>query len=125
MPNRSPESFGEWVKKRRADRQITLRGFAEASGIDPGNLSRYERGVLPPPQGEALDRISRALGLEEGSSEWQALHDLAAIAAGRIPPDLAADPVLGKRLPVLFRVARGKKLTREMLLGLADRIRRS
>ncbi len=118
-------TFGDWLKAKRAERRITLRAFAEASGLDPGNLSRYERGLLPAPQGEALERIAGALGLKEGSEEWQTLHDLAAITAGRIPKDLAEDPALVGRLPVLFRVARGKKLTRELLLRLADRIRRA
>ncbi len=117
-------AFGEWLKGKRAERRITLRAFAEKCGIDPGNLSRYERGLLPPPQGGGLGRIGKALGLREGSEDWQTLHDLAAIRAGKLPRDLAEDPSLAARLPVLFRAARTKKLTREELLRLAERIRR-
>lgn len=118
-------TFGEWLKAKRAERRITLRAFAERSGIDPGNLSRYERGLSPPPQGDSLERICGVLQLKKGSEDWQTLQDLAAAAAGRIPPDLAADPAVVGRLPVLFRVAREKKLTRETLLKLAERIRKS
>lgn len=115
--------FGDWLKKRRKELGMTLRAFAERSGLDPGNLSRYERGVLAPPQGETLGRIAKAFGLKPGSAEWAALQDLAAIGAGKIPQDLAEDPKVASQLPVLFRVARGKKLSREELLRLAERIR--
>lgn len=119
------ESFGAWLKEQRARKKMTLRAFALKAGIDPGNLSRYERDIIPPPQGDTLDQIAQALGLREDSEDWQTLHDLAAVAAGRIPKDLAEDPALVGRLPVLFRAARVKKLTREVLLRLADRIRRA
>ena len=124
MEKTPASTFGEWLKIQRTETGLTLRTFADKCGIDPGNLSRYERGVVPPPQGETLTRIAAALGLREGSEDWQMLHDLAAITAGRIPKDLAEDPALVGRLPVLFRAARGKKLSRDELLRLAERIRR-
>lgn len=124
MGTESTMTFGAWLKAKRAEERITLRAFAEKSGIDPGNLSRYERGILPPPLGETLGRVAQALNLKDGSADWQAFHDLAAITAGRIPKDLAEDPTLAGRLPVLFRVVRNKKLSREVLLRLADKIRR-
>ena len=123
MGDRPSSTFGDWVKKRRMELRMTLRAFAERSGLDPGNLSRYERGVLAPPQGETLERIAKALGLRPGSEDWAALQDLAAIGAGKIPKDLAEDPKVASQLPVLFRVARGKKLSRDELLRLAERIR--
>jgi transcriptional regulator with XRE-family HTH domain len=124
MEKTPASTFGTWLKSKRAEKGLTLRAFAEKSGIDPGNLSRYERGIISPPQDEALTRIGRALGLREGSEDWRTLHDLAAICAGRIPRDLAEDPELVGRLPVLFRAARGKRLGRDELIRLAERIRR-
>ncbi|HEU4401325.1 MAG TPA: helix-turn-helix transcriptional regulator, partial [Candidatus Polarisedimenticolia bacterium] len=82
------------MKGRRIERRVTLREFAEKSGIDPGNLSKYERGLLPPPQGDTLHRIARTLGLKVNTEEWEELEDLAAAAAGRIPKDLAQDPAV-------------------------------
>ena len=120
------ESFGEWLKSRRAERKLTLRTFAEMARIDPGNLSRYERGGIAPPQDEAvLERIGRALGLSPDSGEWKEMIDLAAVGAGRIPPDVARDPELLKALPVLFRTLKGKKLSGEELIRLARRIQGS
>ena len=120
------ETFGEWLKSRRAQRKLTLRVFSEKAGIDPGNLSRYERGLIPPPQGEAvLERVGHALGLRPGSRDWKEMVDLAAVGAGRIPPDVANDPELLKALPVLFRTVKGKKLSRDELIRLARRIQES
>ncbi len=120
------ESFGQWLKVQRARKRLTLRGFAKKAGLDPGNLSRYERGVIAPPQDEAvLERIGRALGLKQGSRPWKEMVDLAAISGKRIPPDVADDPELLKALPVLFRTLKSKKLTKEELTRLARRIQES
>ena len=50
---------------------------------------------------------------------------LAAVGAGRIPPDIASDPELLKALPILFRAVKGKKLSREDLIRLARKIQES
>jgi len=119
-------TFGEWLKSLRAEKKLTLRSFAVKAGIDPGNLSRYERGVLPPPQDEAvLERIGNALGLRQGSADWREMVSLAAVGAGRIPPDIASDPELIQALPILFRAVKGKKLGREELIRLARKIQES
>jgi len=121
-----PASFGEWLKAQRAAGRYTLRVFAAKAGIDPGNLSRYERGVAPPPQDTAvLERIGHALGLKLGSKAWKEMEQLAAIGGGRLPAEFADDPELLKALPVLFRSLKGKKLSRESLERLAQLIRKS
>jgi transcriptional regulator with XRE-family HTH domain len=117
------DTFGQWVRRRREKVGISLRGFALATGLDPGNLSKYERGALPAPQEpKVLNRIAAALKLRPGSAELQEFRDLAATSAGRIPPDLAEDPALLAKMPLLFRTAR-KKLTRDELLRLAERLK--
>lgn len=113
-------TFGEWLRGRRGVVGLGLRAFAQQTGLDPGNLSKYERGVLPPPQDEqTLQRIADALKLKKGSSEYREFTDLAAASAGRIPPDLASDPKVLARMPLLFRTARGK-MSRDDLLRLAE-----
>jgi transcriptional regulator with XRE-family HTH domain len=122
----TPASFGEWLKAQRGRKRLALRVFARKAGLDPGNLSRYERGVVPPPQDEAvLQRIGRALGLKPGSVSWSEMVHLSAIGARRIPPDVADDPAVLKALPILFRTLKGKKLTEEDLIRLARRIQES
>jgi len=115
--------FPGWVRQRREEIGLTLRSFALETGIDPGNLSRYERGVLPAPQDpKTLTKIATVLKLKPGTVAFQHFLDLAASSAGRIPPDLANNPEILARMPFLFRTAR-KKLTRDELLRLAETLK--
>jgi transcriptional regulator with XRE-family HTH domain len=119
-------TFGDWLKTRRIAKKQTLRAFAHRAGIDPGNLSRYERGVLAPPQDAVvLERIGNALEIRKNTEEWREMVSLAAVGGGRIPPDITGDPDLLNALPILFRAIKGKKLTREDLIRLAKKIQES
>lgn len=97
--------FGEFARTRRAKLGLPLRVFCEKNGIDPSNWSKLERGLLQPPQGETLTKYAKALRLKQGSAEWYEFRDLAAVEAGRIPPDLTEKEIASK-LPVLFRTLR-------------------
>lgn len=44
------KTFGSYFKDRRIKLGLTLRQFCEKHSMDPGNLSKIERGVLPPPK---------------------------------------------------------------------------
>lgn len=118
--------FGSLVRTRRAALRLSLRHFAERAGMDPGNVSRLERGRLAPPESsEVLDRIASALELANGSAEYEQLSDLAAAAKGRIPQDLLSDEEVAARLPILFRTLRNKPLSGEQLEKLIDSIRQA
>ncbi len=45
--------FGDYLKSRRLERDLTLRDFCRSAGEDPSNWSKVERGILPPPTDEA------------------------------------------------------------------------
>lgn len=118
--------FGSLLKRHRLDRGQTLREFCLEHGIDPGNYSRLERGLFPPPQSHELtEKYARALGLEPGSDDWLEFFDLAAVERGQIPDDLLSDKEVVAKLPVLFRTMRAKQVTSENLDDLIDKIRRS
>jgi len=119
-------SFGDLLKKFRAQKGLTLREFCLRNGLDPGNYSRLERGrYLPPQSSGQLEKYARALDLAEGSEEWLELFDVAAAARGKIPQDLLSDAELVEKLPVLFRTLRGQPVSPEKLDELASLIRRS
>lgn len=119
-------AFGNLMKKLRVDKGLTLREFCLANGFDPGNYSRLERGLFPPPQKEELlEKYAAALGLKRGSDEWLEFFDLAATSRGEIPKDLLADEELLDKLPLVFRTLRGSALSPEKLDDLIDTIRRS
>jgi len=118
-------TFGSYFKALRTKKGWTLRRFCELNGFDPGNISRLERGVFPPPESpQKLREYAKVLALKEGSEEWFEFFDRAAASRGQLPADLRADEKLLERLPVLFRTLRGKKVSAEKLDRLAELIRR-
>jgi transcriptional regulator with XRE-family HTH domain len=118
--------FGALVKKLRLATGRTLREFCLANGFDPGNFSRLERGLFPPPQNrELLERYAAALTLKPGTDDWLELFDVAAAERGEIPADLMSDAEIVEKLPVLFRTMRAKQVSKGGLDDLVKRIRRS
>ena len=119
-------SFGETIRRRRKEVRLGLREFAQRCDVDPGNLSKIERGRLNPPQDpNTLDRICRALELDLGDDLATELHDLAAVEAGRIPPDLLNDDAVVSKIPVLLRTVKNKQLDEERMEKLIEIIRKS
>ena len=118
--------FGEFFKVKRQAMGLTLREFCLKHKLDPGNLSRLERGLLPPPQNrKLLEQYAGCLELKPGSADWYTLFDLAAAAKGRLPEDLLEDKELVAKLPLLFRTLRGKRLTDRQLDELVKKVRGS
>jgi len=108
--------FGALLKKHRLAQGKTLREFCLVHGFDPGNYSRLERGLFPPPQDRALiEKYATALGLQRGSDQWLELFDAAAIERGQIPVDLLSNKDLVAKLPVLFCAMRNKQISPEKL----------
>jgi hypothetical protein len=87
--------------------------------MDAGNLSKAERGLLPPPDEPTIDEMADALGLSE--DEGQRLKDLA--VAERMSP-VAGGYVKdrGVLIPMLLRTVERKRLTREELMRLIESI---
>ena len=119
-------AFGEALKKRRLALGLTLREFCRMTGLDPGNVSKLERGKVPPPtDANRLAEYADWLKIPEGSDERREFFDLAAACAGRIPEDILSDEELARKLPLIFRTCRGAKLTEKQLDALAEKIRKS
>lgn len=120
-----PTKFGSLLKRLRVGSNQTLRVFCRSHGFDPGNFSRLERGLYPPPQNQDLLRsYATALGLEEGSDGWLELFDLAAAERGEFPRDLLDDEKLLDKLPMLFRTLRATPVDEDKLDNLVEEIRK-
>lgn len=118
--------FGQFFKEMRLKTGLSLRQFCLDHGLDPGNISKIERGLASPPQSkEKLEEYARYLGIVKDSDDWYNFFDYAAASTGRIPPDVMSDEELVKRLPAVFRTLRGQKLPIEKLGDLAELIRRT
>jgi transcriptional regulator with XRE-family HTH domain len=118
------QTFGAYFKEKRIAAGLTLRRFCEIYHFDPGNVSRWERNLLPPPKSEdSLRSIAIALRLEDGSADWQLLFDLAAATNGLLPADLRANANMIARMPLVFRTLRGEPLTEDKLRELYEAIK--
>ncbi len=118
------KDFGNFFKQKRIERHLTLREFCKRNNLDPGNISKLERGLSAPPHSkEKLNRYAKALGLKEGSDEWIELFDLAAACRGEIPREIMDDAEVVAKLPTVFRTLRGSKVSNRKLNKLIDRIK--
>lgn len=118
-------NFGRFFKQKRIELGLTLREFCRINGFDPGNISKLERGLLPPPlTKEKRLQYANALGIKEGTDDWLTFCDLAATSAGKIPQDIACDEEVMNALPVLFRSVRRKLLDTKGLKKLIESVRR-
>jgi len=116
--------FGEFFKEKRLATGKTLRAFCIENGLDPGNMSRLERGLLPAPRSrELLERYARVLKIKKGSDDWYQFFDLAAAETGQIPKEVLEDSEVVEKLPILFRTLRGQRVPDEDLDKLVRLIR--
>ncbi len=116
--------FGEFFKARRIAIKKTLRQFCVENGLDPGNISKLERGLLPPPQSrEKLEEYAKFLKINKGSDEWYTFFDLAAVETGRNPEDIMNKENIEDKLPILFRTLRGQKVSDDKLEELIKMLR--
>lgn len=120
----SSNLFGQFFKKRRIELGMTLRQFCLRNDLDPGNISKIERGILPPPtNAEKLGKYAKFLSIKEGSNDWYDFFDLARASSGRIPEEILSKKDLVSKLPLVFRTLRGQKLTKSQLSKLAEKLR--
>ncbi|OGV61644.1 MAG: hypothetical protein A3K19_15180 [Lentisphaerae bacterium RIFOXYB12_FULL_65_16] len=125
MPEPGRERLGGFVEALRQRNRLTLREFCKRAGADPANISRMERGLVPPPKSrDILERYAAALDLREGTDDWYTFFDLAAVDQGIVPADIMADAELVKALPVFFRTLRGQKPSPDEMREIAEKIRK-
>lgn len=118
-------SFGQYFKELRIRQGKTLRQFCREWGFDPGNLSRLERDELKAPvDDDKLRRYALALGLSEGTEEWERFFDLAAASRGSIPFEIRSDRELVARLPLICRSIQRRKLAADELDRLIELVKR-
>lgn len=120
------ELFGQFFKKMRQKTGLTLRQFCLKHDLDPGNISKIERGILPPPTSrQKLETYAKYLNIKPQTEDWYNFFDIAAASFGTIPSDVMNDENLVRKLPLIFRTLRGQNVPPEKLNELAELIRRT
>lgn len=79
-------NFGDFLQKKRTERQITLRKMAEIIGITAPYLTDIEKDRRNPPEMEKLETISNILILSD--EEKTTMFDLAGKRRNSVAPDL-------------------------------------
>jgi transcriptional regulator with XRE-family HTH domain len=125
-PMKTKPLFGEYFKQKRIKKGYTLREFCRKHSLDPGNISKLERGMLPPPESkEKMLEYASYLDIKRGTDEWYQFFDLAATSKGIIPRDLLDDDDLVKSLPIIFRTFRNKKVSKKAVEDLIEKLKKT
>lgn len=115
------QTFGDFFRQKRIEAGFTLRSFCARFGFDPAYISRIERDLLSPPEDkDKVEGLAKALDIKEGSTDWVDFFDRAYLSKGKVPQDILDDSKSMKYLPLLFRTARGQRLSKKKLTELVE-----
>lgn len=109
-PVQDGRTFGQFLRQRREELGLTVRGFAKDIEMMPSYLSDVEKGNRHAPS-KCLEKIRVLLGVPE--EEKQLFEDLAAATRGNGCPDI--NPYLDKKeiARVALRKARDRDISDE------------
>ena len=119
-------TFGEYLKQKRLDKEITLRGFAKLVDISPVYLCDLEKGRKAAPSLEVMQKMVSKLALNKEESER--FYDLAALeqtAKNPIPKDLNAFLKDNRVIVSALRTAKDLDATDEEWQDFIDKLRKS
>lgn len=119
-------TFGEYLKQKRLDKEITLRGFAKLVDISPVYLCDLEKGRKAAPSMEVMQKMVSKLALNKEESER--FYDLAALeqtAKNPIPKDLNAFLKDNRVIVSALRTAKDLDATDEEWQEFIDKLRKS
>lgn len=105
-------NFGKLLSEKRLNMNLTIREFARLTSYDASNISKIERGIIPPPPTMTLKKWAERLSLQHDTSEHQEFLDTAVLSRNQIPEDAPAE-FRNQLLPALLRTSRSKKLTKK------------
>lgn len=119
-------TFGEYLKQKRLDKEITLRGFAKLVDISPVYLCDLEKGRKAAPSMEVMQKMVSKLALNKEESER--FYDLAALeqtAKNPIPKDLNTFLKDNRVIVSALRTAKDLDATDEEWQDFIDKLRKS
>ena len=100
------QSFGSFIRAKRLEADITLRGMAQILDISPVYMSNIETDRNPAPKADILENLAKALRLDK--HEREIMHDLAAQSKNyaAIPGDLPEYISANEYARIALRVAK-------------------
>lgn len=119
------ENFGEILRELRLKKGFGLREFAKKIDWLPSNLSNLENNRLNPPRDQkVLFSIAKALGLSQGTVNWNRFFDLAANGKEKVPADITKYLNETELMPLMFRTVANKKLSKDQIKKLIEDIKK-
>ena len=117
--------FGEYVRKKRREKKLSIRLFAEQVGISPVYQSSIETGKRYAPSYEVLQRMAELFELDE--NEQALFYDLAGASASEktVPMDIVTFINENERIRVIIRAARDGKISDEDITRLKKKIKKT
>lgn len=117
------KTFGQFLKEKRLALDLSLREFARRVRMQPSNYCNIEADVLPPPPSETLTRLVKALGLKQGTKDYEIFHDLAAKGRDEIPADVEKIVKENELIPAMLRTVEYERVSKEQLRGIIKDLR--
>lgn len=117
--------FGEFIKQKRLELNLSLREFCKMLDEDPSNWSKVERRVIAPPQNEEkLKKIAKIIKIKLNSEDWKSLLDYASLDAGKIPDYIMSDEKILSSLPAFFRTVDSVKPNADEVREMIENLKR-
>lgn len=115
-------AFGEWIRRYRADNQITLRDFCKSRNVDSGNWSKLERGVMAPPPDIVQQRriVREIIGIDESHPDYYWVFAMMKDARASILRQVGESHNVVGALPMFVSKADGTRLTHSELQDLIE-----
>lgn len=109
LPMNDEMKFGDYIIKKRREKDLSARQLALAIGISPVYMCDIEKGRKFALSDELLDKIRRVLFLSE--DEASQMYDLAAIARNTVSADLPEYIMDNKIVRTALRTAKKNNIS--------------
>lgn len=115
------ETFGEYIKKKRVEKKISLREFAMRIEITPSYMSDIENGRRNAPDKIKIDAMAQELGIYGENIEY--LYDLASESRNEAPVDLKNMLKESENSRIFLRTAKKLDFNEEDFKNLIEKIK--
>ncbi len=117
----APANFGEFLQRKREEKQITLRKMADLLGFSAPFLSDVEKDRRNPPELAKLEQIADILGLSY--EEKETMYNLAGKKRDSVAPDLPEYIMSRDYVAAALRTARDLDAGEEEWLRFVEELR--
>lgn len=117
----APANFGEFLQRKREEKQITLRRMAELLGFSAPFLSDVEKDRRNPPELAKLEQIADILSLSY--EEKETMFNLAGKKRDSVAPDLPEYIMSRDYVAAALRTARDLDAGEEEWLRFVEELR--